>query len=266
MIRDLPVITSPVNDRVKYVKNLQKGRVRHHEGCYLLEGLRLIEQALDNGGEPAFSFFLDSLLTEDRAAALAERLMAVSPVYIVAEAVLNAVADTETPQGILAVFRIPLFSPDKVAENELAIVLDGVSDPGNMGTILRCAQGSGFSTALLAKGCVDPYSPKAVRAGMGAQEFLNVGYGFAWPQVEDMLRGRQIALANMTAEKTVWDVDWTKPTALIIGNEAHGVSEEALAVATELFSLPMGGGLESLNAAMAASISMFEAVRQRRKQ
>ena len=264
MIRDLPVITSPANDRVKYAKNLQKGRVRHREGCYLLEGLRLIEQALDNGGEPAFSFFLSSFLVEERAAALAERLLAVSPVYLATEAILNVVADTETPQGIVSVFRMPSFSIEKTSTDELCIILDGVADPGNMGTILRCAQGSGFDTVLLTKGCVDPYSPKVVRAGMGAQEYLNVGYGIEWSGVIGLLQGKQIALAHMSAVQTVWDVDWTQPTALIIGNEAHGVSKEALAAASELFSLPMVGGLESLNAAMAASISMFEAVRQRR--
>jgi TrmH family RNA methyltransferase len=167
------------------------------------------------------------------------------------------------------------------AKAKLHIVLDELQDPGNLGTILRSAGGAGQTAVWLTEGSVDFYSPKVVRAGMGAHFRVPSAYGVKWPELAERLKAagvEQIFLAeseadeeaNVRPRKTLalpdiayYEVDWQKPSAVIIGNEAHGASQEAWQLATHTLHIPMPGGAESLNAAVAASLIIFEALRQR---
>jgi TrmH family RNA methyltransferase len=253
------MISSTQNDRVKYVRSLSRRRTRQREGRFFVEGTRLVEEVARAGVRPALVFFTEAWAASEEG----QRLLAQLPpagegAWPVSEAVLAACADTETPQGILAV--VPF------VENEpgpgLVLVVDGMRDPGNLGTLLRSAEAAGTGQALLAPGTVDLYNPKVVRGAMGAHFRLAVA-ALDWPEIARRLEERAVWLADAAGEVAYDEVDWTAPSALIVGGEAEGAGPQALAVATGRVSIPMAGGAESLNAAMAGTVILFEAARQR---
>jgi TrmH family RNA methyltransferase len=254
------VITSTQNDRVKYVRALGRRRTRQREGRFLVEGTRLVEEVARAGIEPALVFFTEAWA----ATAEGQRLLVQLPpagegAWPVSESVLAACADTETPQGVLAVVPFVENSPGP----GLALVVDGVRDPGNLGALLRSAEAAGAGQVLLAPGTVDLYNPKVVRGAMGAHFRLAVA-ALDWPAIAQRLEGRAVWLADAAGEAAYDQVDWTAPAALIVGGEAEGAGAEALALATGRVRIPMAGGAESLNAAMAGTVILFEAARQRR--
>lgn len=201
---------------------------------------------------------------EEARALLAELAAGDTALWQVSPEVMQALADTVTPQGIAAV--VPMAAPDvaRAREAGLLLILDNLRDPGNLGTVLRTARAAGVEAVALSAGCVDLYAPKVVRAGMGAHFRLAVLPGLAWAEIASLATGRQVLLADARGELTPWQVNWRQPTALIIGNEAHGASPEARALAPCGVRLPMEADMESLNAAIAAAVFMFEAQRQRR--
>lgn len=182
----------------------------------------------------------------------------------VSEPVMQAVSDTETPQGLLVVLdqhALPLPpAPD------FLLILDGVRDPGNQGTILRTAIAAGVQSVWLAPGCVDAWSPKVLRAGMGAHFRLPIR-NLSWQDIRHSLKqtsgNLRVYLADSAGGMSYLKMDFRTPLALIVGGEAAGAGSEALALADERVLIPMPGGSESLNAAVAASILCFEVVRQR---
>lgn len=242
----------------------------------------MVAQALAAGYRPALAFFTADYAAgvpvageeageappavgPDAPAALLAALAAgETALWQVSPEVMAALADTVTPQGIAAV--LPMAQPD-AAQARVAgflLVLDNLRDPGNLGTILRTAQAAGVDAVALSAGCVDLYSPKVVRAGMGAHFRLAVLPGQSWDEIAALAAGKQVLLADLQGTLTPWQVDWRHPTALIIGNEAHGAGPEARALAQQAVRLPMEADMESLNAAIAAAVFMFEAQRQRR--
>lgn len=197
-----------------------------------------------------------------RGARLLERLRAY-PLLEVSERVLAAAADTITPQGVVAVVPLPK-AETKADPGPLVLIVDGVRDPGNLGTVLRAGEASGIVRMVVAVSSVDPFSPKVVRAAMGAHFHLAVLSDPGWSEVRRLVQGRPIWLAEMSGGVPYDEVDWRTDSALIVGGEAAGAGA-ARALATGAVSIPMGGRAESLNAAMAASILIFEAARQRRR-
>jgi TrmH family RNA methyltransferase len=179
--------------------------------------------------------------------------------WLVSEAVLDACADTRTPQGVLAVVPFVQLKP----RPGLILILDCLRDPGNLGTILRSAEAAGVGQVILAPGTVDPYNPKVVRGGMGVHLRLPV-LSLPWPAIAELVSGRAIWLADASAGVAYDAVDWTRPSALLVGGEAAGPGEQACALATGRVRIPMAEGPESLNAAMAATVILFEAARQQR--
>jgi len=179
--------------------------------------------------------------------------------WLVSEAVLAACADTETPQGVLAVVPFMTLSP----RPGLILILDRLRDPGNLGSILRSAEAAGVGQAILTPGTVDLYNPKVVRGAMGAH-FRLPAAALHWPAIVERLAGLAVWLADAAGEVAYDAVDWTQPAALIVGGEAAGAGENASALATGRVRIPMAGGAESLNAAMAATVILFEAARQGR--
>jgi TrmH family RNA methyltransferase len=182
--------------------------------------------------------------------------------WLASEHALKAAADTVTPQGIVAVIPVPA-APAEIGPLPLVLVLDGLQDPGNLGTILRSAWAAGAGAVVTTPGTADPYSPKVVRAGMGAHFHLALLPEQPWPQIARLVAGRQVLLAEARGGTPYDQVAWSQPTALIIGSEAHGSGPEARALATATVSIPLAEGVDSLNAAVAASILLFEARRQR---
>ena len=255
------MITSTHNDQVKYIRSLARRKVRQREGRFIVEGARLAEEVARAGFKPALLFYTEAWAASPAGQQLLPRLTpAEQGDWVVSEAVMAACADTETPQGVLAV--VPF--PSLPVRPGLILVLDQVRDPGNLGTILRSAEAAGVGQVILAPGTVDLYNPKAVRGAMGAHFRLPVA-GLDWPAIAGRLAGRAVWLAHAAGETPYDQVDWAVPSALIVGGEAAGAGDQAAALATGRVSIPMAGGAESLNAAMAATVILFEAARLTRQ-
>lgn len=256
------LITSLHNPRVKLVRALQtQSKVRYAERQLVLEGTRLIADALAAGAQPIFALHTETFAQHENAAQLLARLEASgAPCFLVTEAVMAHAAQTQTPQGILAVFPLPdLPFP---TQPTLLLALDGVAEAGNLGTLLRSAAAAGVEGALLMPNCVDPFNPKALRAGMGAHFRLPLRRS-AWERIAADFPDLPFYLAEAAAPVPYYAVDWRQPAALIIGGEAHGASQAARRYAAQAVSIPMANAAESLNAAAAAAVILFEARRQR---
>ena len=192
-----------------------------------------------------------------RARALLARLRAATPeVFAVSDAVMKEIASTETPQGIVAV--VPFVELPLPAQPQFVLILDAARNPGNVGTILRSARAAGVDVVFFAHGTADPYNDKVVRAAMGAHFAVPLRVA-SWQQIADALRGiPRVYLADAHGELVYTRADWTRPVALIIGGEAEGASDPARKVAKARVAIPMRGSAESLNAAMAATVLLFE--------
>lgn len=176
------------------------------------------------------------------------------------ERVVAAACDTATPQGIVAAVKHP---PQRPIEDGLVLIVDALQDPGNLGTIIRSAAAAGAGAVVTTEGSADVFGPKAMRAGMGAHFRIGLYPDQPWRAVEDLTRGRSLLVALPRGGCPCWAVDWTRPSGLIIGGEAAGATDYARKIAAGAVTIPMHGDVESLNAAMAASIIAFESFRQR---
>jgi len=252
------MITSQSNSKVKLIRSLARRRARFAAQQFVIEGVRLIEEAVDAQIVPALVLYTARVGEEPRGHALLERLRAATPdVYEASDAVMQAASSTETPQGIIAV--VPFVELPMPAPPQFALILDTVRDPGNVGTILRSARGAGVDAVFCTPGTTDPYNDKVVRAAMGAHFRVPLRV-VTWEHLADALRGiSRVYLADARGEIEYTHADWTRPVALIVGGEAEGASEEARKIAKSRVSIPMRGGAESLNAAMAATVLLFEA-------
>jgi TrmH family RNA methyltransferase len=251
------MLTSLANDRVKLIQKLQSQRkARESEGRFVIEGTRLVEEAAYSGAPLDFVFYCEP---DDRAQTLLNRLNQQGVTTLeVSAPVMKASADTEHPQSLLAVLPFPKLVP---SANTLLLICDRLTDPGNLGTLLRTAAAAHVDSALLAPGTVDPYNPKVVRASMGAHFRVPIE-PLDWDEIRERTRDLKVWLAEATGGTRYDIVNWAQPSALLVCNEADGPSPEARALANETVFIPMPGGSESLNAAVAGSVILFEAVRQ----
>jgi TrmH family RNA methyltransferase len=254
------MITSVQNSKIKWVRELQtNSRFRREEGAFVVEGVRLAEEALASGWPARLVLYTDDL--DERGQAVMRNFVAGSaPIEAVTAQVMRSASDTQTPQGILVVLAwqaLPL--PENL---DFLFVPDGVRDPGNLGTILRTAAGAGVQAVLLPPGTVDAYAPKVLRAGMGAHFRLPV-LPMTWEQIGAHLKKLVVYLAEADSGPPHTQVDFRRPLALIVGGEAEGAGPQAQGLATARVHIPMPGGVESLNAAVASAILLFEVVRQR---
>ncbi len=261
------MISSASNPKLRHIRSLARAAARAREGRFVIEGMRLVEDALDAGVAPALAVVSAAWGESERAAALLARLGDRSvPVFTVAPAVFAGLAGTESPQGILAV--VPKSETPLPARLDLVVVVDGMRDPGNLGTLLRTAAAAAVDGVLLAPGTVDATNPKVVRAAMGAHFRMPIA-ARDWAGIAETLRagspgGVPAWLADAGGEHDYARVDWALPAAVVIAGEAHGPSDAARALAAATVRIPMPGGVESLNAATAAAVILFEALRQRR--
>lgn len=250
------MITSPQNEKVKWVKALQTtARTRRKEGKIVLEGSRLVGDALRAGYIPGWVWATADWADEALQAALRQAGVEITPV---SEAVMRHMSDTEQPQGILGVFDRPAAAlPPRLHH---VLILDAIRDPGNLGTILRTAAAAGVDGVLLSPTCADPYNPKVLRSGMGAHFRVPLAEA-AWAEVSRLCDGMTVYLAAGEGESRYDEVDWRGGWALIVGSEAHGAGDDARRLAQRHIRIPMAGETESLNAAVAAGILLFEAKR-----
>lgn len=244
------MLTSAQNPRIKLVQTLlSRARSRRKQGLVVLEGLRLVEDALSQGQRPEFILHTPAVTPPRGALALA-----IDPML------MRHVSDTRQPQGLLAVFPMP--QPALPASPHLLLILDGIRDPGNLGTILRAAAAAGADAVLLAPGCVDAWNPRTLRAGMGAH-FRAPLAECDLAQITQHTADLPVILSDSNGAHSYVDYDWTRPCALVIGGEARGADEPLRQLAQASVRIPMATSDYSLNAAMAASVLLFEAQRQR---
>lgn len=254
----MAIISSTRNKRVRTVKALQtKARLRRGEKKLVLEGDRLIGDALQRGGHPDLALYAPERADYALIARLQNSDCQLLPV---SHEVLRYVSDTQGSPGIIAVFHIP--KPPLPNPVRRALILDAVREPGNLGAILRSAAAAGVDIAILAPDCVDPYNSKVMRAGMGAHFRLPIVEA-SWAEIRAYCADLEICAADADGERTYADVNWIQPWGLIIGNEARGISGEAKTISSFGVSIPMSRDTESLNAAAAAAVILFEAQRQR---
>lgn len=221
-----------------------------------------MEVGVQTGHTPVSLFYTPAVLELPRAQSIVSQARECgAAVRAVSEPVMAVMADTVTPSGILAVF--PMLQTPTSRPLTWVVVLDGLRDPGNAGTILRSALAARAELLITTWGTVDVYSPKVVRAAMGAHFQLPLLADQRWPAVEETLRGLRLVLAHPREGSLYWQVNWRPPTALLIGGEATGPTAQARRLAIEHVTIPMDAGVESLNAAVAASILLFEGARQR---
>ncbi len=277
------LITSPDNDRARFIRNLLGKKDRYAAKHFVVEGVRLVWEALRAPKPPLYTLYdAGALAKTEEGQRLLMRLIELAEdkkgVFPATERVMEGLSDTVNPQGVAAAVPFLTWQPADFEAAKLHLILDEVQDPGNLGTILRSAWAAGETSVYLTEGSVDFYSPKVVRAGMGAHFKVPAALGQTWEQLGEKLEKggvEQILLADSgdepipvsknqnLPEVSYYEVDWNKPTAVIIGNEAHGAGAEARKAATHQLRIPMPGGAESLNASVAASLVIFEALRQR---
>ncbi len=254
------MITSRGNQKIKQIRKLNSdAKNRSKTGLFAVEGIRILEEAQRSAIKPAWVIYTEDL--DPRGTQLLERFQAEGiPCEPVTPEVLKAASDTKTPQGVLGVFpRVSLPLPPTL---KLVVVLDSLRDPGNLGTLMRTSLAANVDGLLLSPGSVDPTSPKVVRSAMGAHFKLPVQTR-SWPEIAELTQDLTILLAEMDGGASLWETDLTGPVGIILGGEAHGPGLEARKLAAKSVHIPISSRVESLNAAVAGAVLLFEINRQR---
>lgn len=258
-------LTSIKNPRVQFVRELLAEKsVRTEHGLFVTEGIRLAEEVYNASIAPHSIFY--SPQSTGRGREIIQHFLDKGiDGFEVSPEVMGKISDTETAQGILLL--VPQTMVPLPAEPTLVLILDQLRDPGNCGTILRTAAAAGVQLVFNAPGSADLFMPKVVRAGMGAHFRMSIRQSdwseilaFCKPSSGAPLR---LLLAESGGGKDMWQTDLREPLALIIGGEAEGASQQARQAADTLIHIPMPGRFESLNAGVAASLILFDIVRQR---
>jgi TrmH family RNA methyltransferase len=257
------MIASSQNAKIKLVRTLLgRAKERREAGAFVAEGVRLVEEAINSNW--GFRFVLYDETLSERGKSKVESLRSrgveceeVSP------SLMKSLSDTETSQGILAILNhSPLTIPHSL---NFLLIPDQIRDPGNLGTLIRSANAAGVDAVLVPPETTDPFAPKVVRAGMGAHFRLPI-LSMRWDEIKQVGKSAdlRVLLADMDGE-SFWEADLRQPLALIVGGESEGASEQARQLASQRISIPMAGKTESLNAAVAGSVLMFDVMRQRRR-
>ncbi|MQN02308.1 MAG: RNA methyltransferase [Lachnospiraceae bacterium] len=260
------MITSKNNDLIKYVKKISsKPKARREENVFFAEGRRLLSETparLLKKVLVSENFSFKDTPADEK---LKEILNSGADIEEVSESVFSEISDTKHSQGIAAVVRQPSYElSDLLPGKPLILLLENVQDPGNLGTMVRTALGAGASGIVMTRDCVDIFSPKVVRATMGAIYRLPFFFVDDASEAIEKLRGRvRFFAASLGGKKTYDQCDFSHGTAFLIGNEGNGLRKETISACDSEMLIPMEGGLESLNAAMAAGILLYEAHRQR---
>lgn len=248
-------ITSMTNPFIKDLKKLKDKSKRHFEKKFLVEGYNCVSELIENIPE-----LIKCILVTEKY----RELDIIKPFNCieVPASVMDAVCEAKTPQGIVALCDMP---SKKENTSDLIIYLDNVKDPGNVGTIIRTADAAGIKRVILSKESADLYSSKTVRATMGSMFHIDVVYEDEYLSDLKFLKnsGFNIVAGSLDTEKSLYEVSFKDKTVICIGNEAHGISDELYALGTDKIKIPILGKAESLNAAVAGAIIMYEAVRQK---
>lgn len=245
-------IESTANPFIKELKKLKNKSDRYEKGLFLVEGENCVRELVSFKSE-----MIECLLFTDKYKDRFNNFKS----YLVSQRIMESLCDTKTPQGIIAVCKM---TEQTNLYSHVCIYLDNLKDPGNVGTIIRTADAAAVRTVILSKECADLYNSKTVRSTMGSMFHIDVFYEDEYLSVLKNLKqeGYTILTGSLQAEKSLYEYDFSKKTVICIGNEAHGISEELYSIGTENIKIPMPGNAESLNAGVAGSVIIYEAVRQ----
>ncbi len=263
----LPLVTSLANPRIKAATALRERRERDRNGLTLVDGARELRRALDAGVSVVDAFVCESLLAGPDARAAFDRLLARgTPLQPVSEAVFARLAFGQRAEGLLAVVRIPTMALDDLVlpERPLVIVVEAVEKPGNLGAVLRSADGAGADALIAASPRTDLFNPNAIRASAGTIFGLPLAAGTTEAVAGFLARNElRIVTARVDADRAYTDVDLTGPLALVLGAEVEGLSDNWRGPGIQAVRIPMLGVADSLNVSVSAAILLYEARRQR---
>jgi len=257
-------ITSTANPLLKSIRGLRRRAAREKSGLFLIEGSKLIAEAMRLRVTVKEIVVSQTFLQSGLGAAHDADIKALA---VVDDREFAELSTMDTPEGIIAVAEMPHSRSERVfaGESPLVVIADAIQDPGNLGTIMRTALAASVSGMIFARGTVDPFNPKVVRAASGAL--------FSLPFIQDMpvadaitvcrANGLKVVVADSAGGEPFWSTDLSGPTALLFGNEGQGVDASVLAFADARVTIPMSAGCESLNVSVSAGIIMFGAVQQR---
>ena len=251
-------ITSSKNEKIKYFKNLKQKKYRTEE--YTVEGKKSVLEAL-NSQKTVTALILSETFYKNIDFSLPDDL----PCYILPDSLSEGISSTDTPSGIIATLKIEKPSDFTLNPEKAYVYCDRVSDPGNLGTIIRTVDAAGFGGVLLSPGCCDLYNPKTVRSSMGSFFHIDIFENVGLDKLKSFKDSEFGIFSGVLSDKNInyTDADFKKPTIIVIGNESNGVSREVIDISTNLIKIPILGSAESLNAGIAAAIIMYEVVRQR---
>ena len=259
---DLPTITSLRNRRIVEARKLTQRKHRERQGRFLVEGLQIIHMALDALAQPSEAFFCSSQLASEEGRALVGRLRQTgTAVWPVSPAVMGSLCERDAPQGLVVAFELPRQTLEDVqlAGNSLVVIADRLQDPGNLGTIIRTADAVGASGVVLIEPSADPCDPKTVRATMGSLFSQPVVRTHDVDALFQLLGDRGVRTVGAGAHQgSAWGEGLLAASvALVLGNEARGVSEDVRGYIQAWAHLPVRGDAESLNVAVAGGVLMY---------
>lgn len=278
----MEIISSKDNKRIKYIRSLlEKGNIRKKNHQFVVEGIKLVDEALEYGkvlkvvcAESLYNELISGDLSGNRLLAendknITSYVKKGSSLLVVSDTVFKSMSETKTPQGILAVAEMPDYRLLDKGFLEQAytkngkiklFVLEDTADPGNLGTIMRTAEAAGVTGVIMGKGTVDIFNPKAVRSTMGSIFRLPFAYAEDLKETIQKLKTQGISFyaTHLKGEKSYKDIKYSDMSAILVGNEARGLSDEVADLADTYVLIPMQGKVESLNAAVAAALMMYE--------
>ncbi|MBS6644343.1 MAG: RNA methyltransferase [Clostridiaceae bacterium] len=258
------MISSTSNSQVKFVSALaKKAKLRKNEDLFVVEGIKMFSELPQEKVKKVY--VSESFLKETAHKKLLDGISW----ECVKDDVFKAMSDTQTPQGVLALVKQFHYTMEDILKQEgpaLIMILEAIQDPGNLGTIIRAGEGAGITGVIMSEGTADIYNPKTIRSTMGSVYRVPFVYADDMDRVFRQLKEKKIRLfaAHLKGRGNYEQEDYSGDTGFLIGNEANGLSDGAAAWADTLVKIPMAGQVESLNAAVASSVLMFEAARQRR--
>ena len=263
----MQIITSKDNENVKEIKKLKEKKYRDLNNKYIIEGIKLVKEAIKEDAKIDKIIICEDCLNDE---SIDQSLMYEIAKYDcigVSKKVFSSLTEVSTPQGILAVINKKdnkIGKEDILYDEDIILVLDGIQDPGNLGTILRTLDSVNLKQIILSEKCADPYNPKVVRSTMGAIFRVNIIESKNIIETLKTIKKNKykIMITSLEADNSIYKVDYNKK-AIVIGNEANGVSKKVQELADEKVKIPMLGKTESLNASVATGVILYEYARRK---
>ena len=259
------IITSKDNEIIKNIKKLKEKKYRDQENKFIVEGIKMVQEALTEQAKISKIVICEDCINDGTISQELLYEIAKQDCIYVSEKVFQSITDVTNPQGILAVLEKENGEDKILYDEDIIVVLDGIQDPGNLGTILRTLDSVNLKQIILSEQTADPYNPKVVRSTMGAIYRVNM---IRSKNIIETLKNMKkhkydIVVTSLQTNESIYDIDYKKKV-IVIGNEANGVSKEVMELANKKVKIPMLGKTESLNAAVATGIILYEALKQRK--